>query len=195
MPEWSYLVEEERAGTDIKDLTLTPSAEEVAALCKRLNLKVLEGLTAHLKLDRPPSGMVVHVTGRFTAKLTQACVVSLEPVITDLEEEFEAWFANPDNAVMLSKARRDRQAKKGGGEEPMMEEKDDPEPIVNGHIDLGELVTQYLSLALDPYPRAPGHEEEDGEYELVKAQSPASDLQRNPFAALKDWKKGKDGES
>ena len=33
---------------------------------------------------------------------------------------------------------------------------DPPEPIEAGAIDIGELVAQYLSLALDPHPRAPG---------------------------------------
>ncbi|HRQ60725.1 MAG TPA: DUF177 domain-containing protein [Alphaproteobacteria bacterium] len=192
LPEWSYLVEEDRAGTDITDITIAPNAEEVAALCERLNLKGLEELSARLKLDRQSGSMVVHVSGRFTAHVTQACVVSLEPVVSDLDEEFEGWFANPDNAVMLAKARRERQAKNGEGETPIMEEKDDPEPIVNGHIDLGELVTQYLSLALDPYPRAPGYEDETAEVEVIKAEGPGAELRRNPFAALKDWKKGGD---
>lgn len=193
LPEWSYLIEESRAGTDITDLAISPSAEETAALCKRLNLLALEGLSAHLKIERLSGGMVVHVKGRMSANVTQACVVSLEPVPSRVEEEFEGWFADQDNAVMLAKARRERQ--NADGEAPMLEEKDDPEPIVNGHIDLGELVTQYLSLALDPYPRAPGVGSGEDEGPAVYGDNPGAELRRNPFAALKDWKGGgKDGE-
>ena len=33
---------------------------------------------------------------------------------------------------------------------------DPPEPLGDGQVDAGEIVTQQLALALDPYPRAPG---------------------------------------
>ncbi|MCD8496850.1 MAG: DUF177 domain-containing protein [Alphaproteobacteria bacterium] len=191
LPEWSYLVEEDRAGTDVTDLKLSPSAEEVEALCKRLNLLSLDNMRAHITLERQSGGMVVHVKGRFTADITQACVVSLEPVASHLDEKFEGWFANSEQAVMLNKARRDRQ--NADGEAPMLEEKDDPEPIVNGHIDLGELITQYLSLAIDPYPHAPGMGSGDEDDAVVYGDSnPGADIRRNPFAALKNWKGGGD---
>lgn len=192
LPEWSYLIEEDRAGTDIKDVTISPSPEEVRALCDRLNLTALEGLTAQLKLERLSGGMVVHIKGKLKARVTQACAVTLEPVESVVEESFEGWYANPDQAVMLAKARRERQSKNGEGEAPILEEKDDPEPIVNGHIDLGELVTQYLSLCIDPYARAAGVER--SEENLVIHADPGADIRRNPFAALKNWKAGKDGD-
>lgn len=196
LPEWSYLVEEDRAGTDITDVTISPSPEESDALCHRLNLSRLDNLQARMTLARVSGGMVVHVKGRFTGHVVQACVVSLEPVETDLDEEFEGWFANTDQAIMLAKARRERKAKNGEGETPILDEKDDPEPIVNGHIDLAELVTQYLSLAIEPYPRAPGREgdEENASDSQGGEASEASDISRNPFAALKNWKSGQDGE-
>lgn len=190
LPEWSYLIEEDKAGTDIKDLTISPSADEEQALCKRLNLLTLEGLSARLTLERISGGMVVHIKGRFKAQLTQSCVISLERVAAEIEETFEGWYANPDQAIMLAKARRARQAKNGEGEAPILEEKDDPEPIVNGHIDLGELVTQYLSLAIDPYPHAPGVERREEDMLIIQTDSPGADIRRNPFAALKDWKSG-----
>lgn len=190
LPEWSYLVDEDRAGTDIKDVTIAPSPEEARALCQRLNIVSLEGLSAQLKLERLSGGMVVHIKGKFKARVIQACVVTLEPVETLAEESFEGWYANPEQAVMLSKARRERQSKNGEGEAPILEEKDDPEPILNGHIDLGELVTQYLSLCIDPYPHAPGVER--SEEDRVIHVDPGAEIRRNPFAALKNWKGGKD---
>ena len=33
---------------------------------------------------------------------------------------------------------------------------DAPEPIVDGLVDLGALVAEFLALGLDPYPRKPG---------------------------------------
>lgn len=192
LPEWSYLVEEDRAGTDITDVKISPSPEEAEALCHRLNLLKLEGLKAQMTLERVSGGMVVHIKGHLTGHITQACVVSLEPVESDVDEEFEGWFANPDQAVILSKARRERQSKNGEGETPILDEKDDPEPIVNGHIDLGELATQYLSLAINPYPHAPGMGSSDEATEERYTDDPGEDIRRNPFAVLKNWKSGKE---
>jgi hypothetical protein len=33
---------------------------------------------------------------------------------------------------------------------------DEPDEIVDGRIDLGALASEFLTLALDPYPRKPG---------------------------------------
>ncbi|HCS23533.1 MAG TPA: metal-binding protein, partial [Rhodospirillaceae bacterium] len=67
---------------------------------------------------------------------------------------------------------------------------DAAEMVHNGMIDLGEVVAQYLSLELDPYPRAPGVS--------LAAQMQASGQPKkaNPFQALEALKgeKGQKGE-
>ena len=65
--------------------------------------------------------------------------------------------------------------------------KANPEAIIDGYIDAGELVTQYLSLALNPYPHAEGVKYELGD-DNEEAIKPKLD---NPFAALKEWKNNK----
>jgi hypothetical protein len=66
--------------------------------------------------------------------------VTLAPFATTVVEEFEDDFSEdvemPDEVSLAL-------------------EEDLPEPIENGVIDIGEVVTQYLSLSLDPYPRSP----------------------------------------
>jgi hypothetical protein len=54
-------------------------------------------------------------------------------------------------------------------------------------IDVGELAAQYLSLAIDPYPRSitARNMPEGNETVITAGERP------NPFAALKDWKAGK----
>lgn len=184
-PEWSYMVDEDKAGTEIQDVKISPSAAEKQALCERLGLLSLETLEAELHLSRTAGNMVVEVAGVLKAELSQPCVVTLDPVHSVIEDRFDAWFADADKAVSLAKARREKRSKKGGGEMPMMEEHDDPEPIVNGQIDLGELVTQYLSLSLNPYPHAEGAVPDGDERAILQETAPE---RRNPFAALKDWK-------
>ena len=182
--EWSYFVDVDSLQDSRTELVITPDADAAKRLCQRLNLTSLNGLEARLILNHPPKSMNVHVEGRIKAQVEQPCVVTLEPVISDIEEEFEAWFADHESAVQLAKARKERMAEKGHAEVPMLEEVEDPEAIIDGKIDLGELVTQYLSLAINPYPHAEGVEFEVGD-DAVKAQG---NVLNNPFAALKDWK-------
>jgi hypothetical protein len=56
-----------------------------------------------------------------------------------------------------------------------MHEYEPPDEIVNGKIDLGAVVAEFLALGLDPYPRKPGV---DFDY-----KDPA-DAEHNTFAAL-----------
>lgn len=180
--EWPYLVEVEeiQSGTTLK---ISPDEEQREALVRRLGVLDLTDLSASITLDF--EGGVVHASGQVRAEVTQECVVSMEPVKTTVEDEFEAWFADPGQAVSLAKARHEKLYGKGGAEVPILEEQDDPEPIVDGMIDLGELATQFLSLAIPPYPHAEGVEYEVGDDD--PAAQP-SGIRKNPFAALKDWK-------
>ena len=134
----------------------------------------------------------VHVSGSLTAKVTQLCVVTREPVQQEIETAVEGWFADTGEAVSLARARHEKQGRKMDADLPMLEEEDDPEPLVDGQIDLGELVTQHLSLAIDPYPHKEGVVFEQAEMPGKSAPPP---VRRNPFAALKDWKKGGNGEN
>jgi hypothetical protein len=89
--------------------------------------------------------------------LEQACVVTLDPVLQRIDEPV-AWRLLP------------------AGMEPS-DGDDDPDDIETeaSVADLGEALAQQLSLALDPYPRAPGAE-------VPEAYRP--DGASGPFAAL-----------
>ena len=189
-PEWSHLFEVSDIADKAASVSISPDEESRKNLAKRLGVLSLEVLSTDISLKRESGGRAIHVSGSLKAKLTQKCVVTLEPVKEEIAEEFEAWYADPEEAISLVKVRHDREAAKPGGEHPILEEKDDPEPIIDGQIDLGELVTQYLSLALNPYPRADGVEYEHGD-DPDKPAQPA-DIRKNPFAALKNWKASQD---
>ena len=184
--EWSHLfkVEELQTGKPLV-LEISPNEEESKRLCQRLDLLSIDKLTAKLKITQESGSMIVHIKGHIEADFQQSCVVTLEPVEAKISEEFEAWFADTAQAVPLAKARHEREQKSGQNELQIMSESEDPEPITNGYIDLGELVTQYLSLSINPYPHAKGvNFEVDTQ---SKKQNKGDDI-TNPFAALKDWK-------
>ena len=183
--EWPYLIDADDVEGKPLRLSISPDEDQKAQLVNRLNILGIESLEADLSLKREQGNMVIHVEGHIKAQLKQSCVVTLEPLDTQVDETFEAWFADPDQAVTLAKAKHDRLTKTGGAEVPVLDERDDPEAIIDGQIDLGELVTQHLSLAINPYPHAEGVHYEYGDDEPKKVPE---EFKNNPFAALKDWK-------
>jgi len=136
-------------------------------------------------IQRNDGNMVVHISGTITGAVEQKCVVTLEPVHKEIHEEFEAWYADSSQAVSFARAKRDRLSPQDKEEQPILEEHEDPEPIIDGKIDIGEIATQYLSLALDPYPRSENAEFESKTKPLGEEPD---DLYDNPFAALKNWR-------
>jgi uncharacterized metal-binding protein YceD (DUF177 family) len=164
--EFSRFIEADTVGTRPVEREISANAEERAALAARFDLVSIDRLEADFTLRRAGNG-VIHVKGRVRGDVVQSCVVTLEPVPARIEEEFAADFA----------AQADRPAQE---EEIDFEAADPPEPIRNGHIDLGELAAEQLSLALDPYPRAPGAELPQGAGPDEPESPPV-----NPFSILK----------
>lgn len=118
-------------------LRLEAAPAEREALARRFDLLSLHSLVAELRL-MPGGEGVIHVMGEFTAELEQACGITLVPIPQSVREAV-AWRLLPE------------------GMEPSDGE-DDPDDIETeqGAADLGEALAQQMSLALDPYPRAPG---------------------------------------
>jgi len=123
------------------------------------------------------SGGRVHVTGRVSARIGQTCVVTLDPIENDIDEEVDLMFV-PAEQITQHAAPAD-----GGAES---DDPDPPEPIENGIIDLGRLASDVLYLAIDPYPRKEG-----AVFEPLVADADPED---HPFAGLKALQDG-DGAS
>ncbi len=187
LPEWSYRVQAEEISRSPTRLSIVANENERSAVARRLGLLSLDALKADIELARDRKEHVVHVTGKLYAELVQECVVSLEPVKTKIEEEFEGWFADNENTVSFVKARQDRLREKTGIDIPMLDEQEDPDPIIDGMIDIGELTVQHLSLAVPRYPHKEGADCVPGD-KTLEVEEDKSEIRKNPFAALRDWK-------
>ena len=141
---------------------LRADPKECEAVARRLDLQAVERLEADCTLDRLPQTDHIRVRGRLKAQVIQTCVVTLEPLPAEIRAEFERVYVPGWTPEME------------GGEETVDPEAPDLEPLEGDSIDLGEAVVEELSLALDPYPRVPGVEADQGD---------GSD-RPNPFAAL-----------
>ncbi len=185
MQEWSHYIFSEDVDSKPLRINISVPEDNVSALCKRLNIHSIKDLKAQIVLTRNPISKIIHVEGALKVDLCQYCIVTLEPVPEHVDDNFETWFTEPSEAVSFTKAKRERMNPQEKSEQPMLEECDDPEKIIDGKIDLGELVTQHLSLSLNPYPRIEGIVFENQEERLKEKEE---GVYRNPFAALKEWK-------
>lgn len=168
------------------DVTAIPSSGEKAIIhadevtrseiAARFGIPEVTSFQAEVTLHPRRDGLI-HAQGTLSAEIVQSCVVSLEPVRQSVEEEVDELFVPP--------AARDSWLAAGGlTDDALMDaEAVDPfalaEPLETETLDLGEIVIQLLSLALDPYPRAPGVEippgmvlDEQGAEEIEPAAGP-----------------------
>jgi len=171
MPEFSRpLAADALAEAAGRDLTGAATEAECAALAVRFAVPGLRWLRyAATVAPWGPGGW--RVTGRAEAGLTQPCVVSLEPVDTEVRETFDRRFVP---------AKRLREAE---GLDPDAEE--GPEPLGEG-IDLGEIAAEAVALGIDPYPRRP-----DARFEGLEGAPPGTEpLDARPFARLAALRRG-----
>jgi hypothetical protein len=140
---------------------------EVAELA---SLRELPQLSAVFDLTREGAG--VHVSGQVNARVCQTCVVSLEPIESEVAEPVDLTFV-PAAAGGGKPAPESERKRLRGDEQP-------PEPLVGGKVDLGALATEFLILGIDPYPRKAGAQ---------FAPPKVEDAGEQPFAALEALKK------
>lgn len=119
----------------------------------------------------PASGDKFLLTGKIHASLTQLCVVTLEPVDEDIEEDF-ALECRPENQIKSG-------AEKAAELSPDAIPADPPVPIVDGCIDIGALAAELLASAINPYPRKEGVE-----FEWDDPKDETAGERTSPFAEL-----------
>ncbi len=146
---FSHLVNVEEVPEQGLDLAISADATTRQALAAADGLVGIDSLEADLHIAR--RGVAeFNVSGTLRAKVTQICVLSLEPFDADVVEEMDVDFAPPAARVAP------RIATQFGG--PGAPERDPPDAIVDGMIDVGALAAEFLALGLDPYPKKPGME-------------------------------------
>ena len=152
---------------DGRTVTIEATPAERESLASSYELPAIAALTARLRVER--AGRGARVSGSVHGELTQICVVSLEPFDATVDEEVDVRFDPEADAA----ARRRR------SDEPVtvsMSEEDEPDPLIDGRIDLGALAAEFLALGLDPYPRKPG----------VSFEAPREEeTEDRPFTVLK----------
>jgi uncharacterized metal-binding protein YceD (DUF177 family) len=132
---------------------IAADAAACAAVAAQAEVRTVAGLSAALDLMLATTegavGELIHITGRVRARVGQTCVVTLEPIETEVDEPIDITFAAAPAGHAAPTADTD----------PHRHEVDDaPEPLIGGMLDLGAIATEFLILGIDPYPRKAGVE-------------------------------------
>ena len=165
-PEFSRPLAVDAIGPNGSVVELEADPEERRRLAERFDLRLSIGWRTPV-VTRGPIGLPIRGTGRLRASFVEHCVATLDPVASEIDEPVEAEYAP---------------AAADGGEEVIdLNQPDPPEPLEGDRIELGELVAQHLSVALDPYPRKKGIEPLD--WSEPQRSEDGSDPD-NPFSVL-----------
>ena len=117
----------------------------------------------------------IRIAGHLSVDLVQACVVSLEPVPEAVDEPFEALLVPEGSRLATPEPASAEMMLDADGD-------DAPETFEGDTIDLAAVWMEFLALAIEPFPRAPGAELAVDEGEAKPS----------PFAALAALKPAND---
>jgi uncharacterized metal-binding protein YceD (DUF177 family) len=149
-------------------VTIEAAPAERKELASFYQLPAIAALTATLRVE-PCGRGGARVTGAVHGEVTQTCVVSLEPFPATIDEEVDVRFAPQTGANSGSMATNEAPTFS-------LADEDEPDPVMDGTIDLGALAAEFLALGLDPYPRKPGA--------VFDEDRTNSEPTASPFAAL-----------
>lgn len=141
------------------NVSLEPDAAERTAIARSLDLASLASFRADIEVAPSASGW--KMSGHLLADLEQACVVTLEPLPVRIDSRFRIDLVeagDPDEREL-----------------DLDLERDDPDVVEDGQIDLGAYAVEQLALQLDPFPRKAG-------VEFVQPDEP---VEMSPFAVLR----------
>lgn len=170
LSHWTF--DAAKVGDKGRNGSFSASDEERAGLAGLLDVLSCDALAAQFTIS-PLSRGRFRLKGTLVAQLTQACVVTLDPMPTAVEEPFDVEFW-PEAQIPVSSA----------NESDVLTSRD-PEPLVAGVIDVGRIVFEHLSAAIDPFPR-----KEDASLDKLLSEIEQGAPSAGPFAALARLKGG-----
>lgn len=146
---------------------IEPDEAQRRAVARWLDLQSLDAFVAEMTVA--PAAVGWSLTGRITAEAVQSCGLTLAPVPARIDQRFRIGLVEAGDGEV--------------SEVEVSPDDDAPDLIEDGRIDLGHHAVEQLSLALDPFPRAPGAE----------FTPPEESAEISPFAVLKALKRDGDG--
>lgn len=161
-PEFSYIIHPSELSGGEPLFELRADSRQCAALAGRFGILSVSSFVTSLRVKLLYRERIVRVRGHNRASVTQSCVTTLEPLEIQVDEKFEILFRNENMEVESIRL-------------------DDVEVYEGDNLDLAEIASAELALAIDPYPRVAGGQESVPEPE---SEQDGNDDKPHPFAAL-----------
>lgn len=139
-PEFSRPHRLDLIGAGENRVSVSAEPEERVALARRFGLAAVDSLGADYTILRDLSGVVAR--GHLSARVTQSCSVTGEPLPMHVEEDFAIRFLPEPDVESTEEAE-------------LSEDECDIVFYTGSAIDLGEAAAETLALALDPFARVP----------------------------------------
>lgn len=158
------------------------SENERSRLAARFNIVGVSALHADCNLrkmkQKEKGDYLLEVS--FSAKIIQECILTLDEIEQDIEDNFSIIFKEvQDTKTDIDEHR----------EVEFELEEEDIEYIDNRVVDIGEYVAEYLSLAINPYPRKANADASTLGHKIKNEDDVNKEPKReNPFNVLKNLK-------
>ncbi len=179
--EFSRIYDVSGLGRDLVRVDINPTSGELLLLRDRLKVLEVKSLSANSELQRQKKSTVIEVRIDYKTTVAQQCVATLKPVDQVIEEQFSICFSEEDACDPIPE---------GVEVVHTLEDEDPPEAIVDGKIDVVDILAEYIALALDPYPRAEEAPENvdvlDNEDVQDAPETKSEEDRIYPFANLKE---------
>lgn len=151
--------------------TISATDEECRAIAVRFGVEAVHSVSAAIHIQPWKRGGF-RARGDATAKISQICVVTLDPFDTVVRAQLDQIFVAKNSRLAADDM-----------EVVVAHDEDDIGYVDDGEIELGEFAVEALCLELDPYPRKDG-----AELPLSSTETAADEPKANPFAVLKQLK-------
>ena len=166
-PEFARPHRLDQIGTTENKVSVNAEPAERKALAGRFGLASIDSLAADYVIKSDTSGIVAR--GHLSARVTQNCSVTGDPLPVAVEEDFAIRFLpEPDSEL--------------ADETELSEDECDIVFYAGSAIDLGEAAAETLLLSLDPFPRGPNAAAS------LKQAGVISEEEVTPFGALSGLK-------
>jgi len=170
-PDFSRLVDLTKLNLSGENQSISANPEERSSVATFLGLRAVDQLDGQFALN-PRGREVLLLSGTIFARVVHNCSISLEAVAADHKINVKLIYNN--TAAVKLKERDINFA---------VEDPEPPELILDGKLDLADIMLEHLILNLNPYPRAPGIVF-DGFLEGSREDQEGYNSENKPFAAL-----------
>ncbi|MBL0848486.1 MAG: hypothetical protein EU981_00035 [Candidatus Liberibacter ctenarytainae] len=149
---FSYMVNVRQIFSSPKNFIVEANVHDCEKLARQWEVLSVESLYADVHLSSWKR-IGIRVKGVVHARVVQTCVITLEPVLSKIEESLGCIFV-PDSSKLLYPK---HDSSSGSGKNIAEVRGPDILPFSDdGIIDIGSMVADTVAVAVNPYPRKEG---------------------------------------